>query len=81
MPLSCQTMTPTGPLNDCLEVTNLIQSVKPEKTNDPLVTPDKMLLNDGNNFTKNGTRYAGAVVVIQDYLDTFFKKENLSSMS
>lgn len=81
MPLSCQIMTPRGPLHYCLEVTNLIQSVRPDKTNVPFVTPDKILLNDGNSFTKNGIRYAGAVVMIQNYLDTLFKKENLSLMS
>jgi hypothetical protein len=58
MPLSH--VTPTGPLHDCLEVTDLIRS---DKTDDPLVTPDDELLNDGSKFTKTRIRYAGAEVV------------------
>lgn len=73
MPLSCQTMMPTGPLHDCLKVTDLIQSVRPDKTDDPLVTPDKVSLSDGSSSTKNGIRYARAVVT-QDYLDTLRRR-------
>lgn len=78
MPLSCQTMTPTGPRQDCLEVTDPIQSVRPDKTDDPLVTPDKVLLSDGSSFTKNGIRYVGAVVATQDYWTHSLRRRTLA---
>ena len=66
LPGSCQTLTPKEPFHDCLEVTELIQSIRPNLTAIPLVTPDEILFTDVSDFIQDGTRHAGTVVVTKD---------------
>lgn len=56
---------PTGPLHDCLEVTDLIQPIRPDMTDVSLTISDEVLFTDGRSFIEGRSRYAGAVVVTQ----------------
>lgn len=57
---------PTAPSYDCLEVTDLIQSVRPDLSDILLVTPDEVLFMYGRSFIQNRIRNLGELVVTQD---------------
>lgn len=54
---------PTGPLHDCLEVTDLIQPIRPDMTDVSLAISDEVLFTDGSRFIQDRSRYTGAMVV------------------
>lgn len=56
---------PTGPLHDCLEVTDLNQPIRLDMTDVSLAISDEVLFTDGSSFTQDRSMYAGAVVVTQ----------------
>lgn len=41
---------PLGPLHECLEVTDLVQSVRPDMTGVMLVATDEVFFTDGSRF-------------------------------
>ena len=55
---------PMGPLHNCLEVTNLIQSIRPELTNVSLMTT--VLFINKSSFIQDRIGCTKAVAVIQD---------------
>jgi hypothetical protein len=56
-----------GPLDhDCIEVINEVFLSRPDLGDQPLTHPDLELFTDGSSFLKEGTRYAGYVVVSLD---------------
>lgn len=56
---------PTSPLNDCLEVTDLNQPIRPDMTDVSLAISDDVLFTDGISYIQDRSRYAGAMVVTQ----------------
>lgn len=63
MPVLSMDDNSMGPLNNWLEVTDLIQSIRPYLTDVPLVTPDKVLFAERSSFIQDRIGYAGAAVV------------------
>ncbi|KAK1339058.1 hypothetical protein QTO34_019731 [Cnephaeus nilssonii] len=57
---------PEDPIHDCTEVTDAVQTARPDLTDAPLSSPDEVLFMDGSNYVQDGIRYVGAAVVTLD---------------
>ncbi|KAK1342137.1 hypothetical protein QTO34_016894 [Cnephaeus nilssonii] len=57
---------PEEPIHDCTEVTDAVQMARPDLTDAPLSSPDKVLFTNGSSYVQDGIRYAGAAVVTLD---------------
>lgn len=54
---------PEEPIHDCTEVTDAVQTARPDLTDAPLSSPDKVLFTVGSSYVQDGIRCAGAAVV------------------
>ncbi|KAK1327301.1 hypothetical protein QTO34_014195 [Cnephaeus nilssonii] len=48
------------PIHDCTEVTDAVQTARPDLTDALLSSPDEVLFIDGSSYVQDGIRYAGA---------------------
>lgn len=47
------------PLHDCIEVTDAVQTTRPDLTEAPLSSPDGVLYMDGSSYVRDGIWYGG----------------------
>jgi len=49
---------PEEPIQDCTEVTDAVRTARPDLTDVPLSSPDKVLFTVGSSYVQDGNRYA-----------------------